>query len=451
MICPVSLSPIDRYCPIFPASEMADRPPHLRAAADFRKRLRQAHHDAAHDQGDAGQDAPEIEGVFGGRPVVVERQADLDSMIDRLRSAGTFAYDTEFVGEQTYEPQLCLIQIATDSELWLVDPMADLDLSAFWQLMSDPTLLKLVHAGEQDLEHCWRFGGAAPANVFDAQVAAGFVGLGYPVSLSRLVQEIVGVKLSKGFTFTDWMQRPLSQSQLRYAADDVRYLHAVIAGLQELLGDSPQATWVEQECAARCVDSNPISSADELWQRVRGSDSLDGKGVNILRRLVAWRDAAARKADVPARSFLRDELLIGICKVFPKNRDRLSSIKHMPRPVVDQFGDMLLNMVVEGLKDPVVGPATTESLDPSLRQKSRADSLWVAAQAICAGQQLDPGVVMNRQDVADLDAAIGEGKNPAPLRLMTGWRGVAVGHKLVELLTAGKSMTMSFDQRLNLK
>ncbi|HUC83566.1 MAG TPA: ribonuclease D, partial [Candidatus Acidoferrales bacterium] len=186
-------------------------------------------------------------------PQIILSPPDLSALLDRLRAAGSFAYDSEFIGELTYLPQLCLIQVATASEVALIDPLAGLDVTAFWELVADPVVEKIVHAGDQDVEPVFRHAGKPPANIFDTQIAAGFVALPYPLALAKLVHEMTGARLGKSLTFTHWDQRPLSNHQLRYAADDVRYLPAVGAELRKRLTANGHLAWAIEECGQLSV------------------------------------------------------------------------------------------------------------------------------------------------------------------------------------------------------
>src|SRR5207248_4667693 len=182
---------------------------------DYRARS----HESAHAQ-DEGKPAtiPELPLVARNQPALVSTESEVGELIDHLRAEGRFAYDSEFIGELTYHPKICVIQVATASRVALIDALAGLDLKPFWELIADPSLEKIVHAGQQDLEPVFRFLNRPPANIFDTQLAAGFVGLSYPAGLSKLVRELLGVHLGKGFTFTHWDHRPLTNEQLRYAA-----------------------------------------------------------------------------------------------------------------------------------------------------------------------------------------------------------------------------------------
>ena len=181
--------------------------------------------------------------IYWGEAKLITAQGDFAGLIERLRAAGSFAYDSEFIGELTYLPKLCLIQVATTTEVSLIDPMVGLDLTAFWELIADGSVEKVTHAGQQDLEPVIRHINRPGQNVFDTQIASGFVGMAYPVSLSKLVRELVGPRLGKGLTFSHWDQRPLSAQQLKYAANDVRYLPAIRVELGRRLDALGHTAW----------------------------------------------------------------------------------------------------------------------------------------------------------------------------------------------------------------
>ena len=230
-----------------------------RRAAYSRSMHRARSHESAHAEGPLPETKiPQHPLIPRNAAELVATQEGLKAAIDELRAAGRFAYDSEFIGELTYRPKLCLIQVSSAQRVSLIDPLADLDLSQFWELICDPSIQKIVHAGEQDVEPVVRHIGKSPANLFDTQIAAGFAGLSYPIALSRLVLEICGAKLGKGATFTHWDQRPLSPMQLRYAADDVRYLPAVHEAISQKLEALGHVEWNREECDAMCDASQYV-------------------------------------------------------------------------------------------------------------------------------------------------------------------------------------------------
>src|SRR5687767_12025626 len=225
---------------------------HARRARYARSHHRAQSHDTAHDAGHDHEPAPKVTHPLApkGHAALITTADALRELVERLRGAGSFAYDSEFIGELTYVPKLCLVQVATSQEIALIDPLASggIDLTPFWELVCEPSVEKIVHAGQQDVEPVVRLLKREPANIFDTQVAAGFAGLAYPVALSKLVQELTGARLGKGLTFTHWDQRPLSAMQLRYAADDVRYLIAARDELGKRLEPLPHhLEWARRE------------------------------------------------------------------------------------------------------------------------------------------------------------------------------------------------------------
>src|SRR5687768_985915 len=256
--------------------------------ADHRSR---SHASAHSDEPLPPDNTPDLPLVPKGPAPLLGTDAELLELIEHLHAAKRFAYDSEFIGELTYHPKLCVLQIATAKRVALIDPQAEVDLAPFWDVLADESVEKIVHAGEQDIEPVHRLIGRRCANVFDTQISAGFVGLSYPVSLSKLVGEITGAKLPKGLTFTHWDQRPLSPMQLRYAADDVRYLPAVRDALGKRLDELGHARWAEEECDALCDPARYAFDPDADFLRLRGARSLTAVGLSVLRELMIWRDA----------------------------------------------------------------------------------------------------------------------------------------------------------------
>jgi ribonuclease D len=409
-------------------------------AKHFRQRHREQSHQDAHAEPPQHIDLPVVEGVPPGKALLIESDQQLADFLHHIRAVGCFAFDTEFIGELSYKPQLCLVQIGTHQQMALVDPLKGVDLTPIFHLICDPAFRKFVHAGEQDMTHVWRATGQCPQNVIDTQVAAGFIGLSFPASLTKLVQEFTGIKLQKGFTFTDWSVRPLSAAQLRYAADDVRYLPLIVSQIEKRLLEVGRGDWARAECDARCLAGKPNDNPATAWQKVRGGASLDARGLRILQALAEWREAAAQASDVPARTYVKDEVLIDLSRQPPKSRDRLLNVKHMPRPVVEYHGERILALVIKALtaKD---GPAVAEAApEPTLSDKFRHDSMWAAAQLICSGQRLDPALVTSRQDVVDFDRLLQTRADTSQHNIMQGWRKEALGQRLLNLI-AGEPIT----------
>ena len=429
-----------------PADPPAAAPKKDRSRFAWRSQHRSKSHADAHDSATetvhpAESDHPLI--PRGAAPLI-STDADLAALIARLRAAGRFAYDSEFIGELSYHAKLCVLQVASASEVALIDPLADLNLMPFWELLVDPAVEKVVHAGSQDIEPVVRHTGRGPANVFDTQIAAGFVGFPYPVSLSKLVQQFTGVRLGKGLTFTHWDQRPLSAQQLRYAADDVRYLPLLHAELSKRLSAAGHLDWSRQECELMCEPTQYRFDPDVQWQRIKGAGTLDAKHAGVLRQLVIWRNQAARDHDVPPRAFLKDEILIDMSRTPIRSADKLQRVKGLPRPVEMQYGQAIVELTAKGLAEPPKNMPDSGFQEPSPVDKFKGDALLSAAQSIGFAKQIDPGLVGSRADFAELFYRLRDGAAFEDLKVMTGWRRQAIGDDLVALYRGQKTFAFKW-------
>ena len=413
----------------------AGKPRNDKSRFAWRSAHRDRAHADAHDYGPGHEPTAVGEHplVPRGHAALITTDADLAALIGRLRAAGVFAYDSEFIGELSYHPKLCLVQVASATEVALVDPIADVDLKPFWELLADPAVEKIVHAGPQDVEPVVRHLGRGACNVFDTQIAAGLAGFPYPVSLGKLTLELTGAKLGKGLTFTHWDQRPLSNQQLRYAADDVRYLPRLHADLKARLERAGHLAWAIEECDGMCQPALYRFDPDVQWLRIKGGGSLDAKHAGVLRQLVIWRDQAARETDVPPRAFLKDEILVDMARSPIRSVDKLERVKGLPRPVEAQHGEAIVAATNRGLTDPPTNMPEVNSQEPPPTDKYKADALRAAAQAIGFAKGIDPALVGSRADFTELFYRLRDGVAPDDLRVMTGWRRAAIGDDVVAL------------------
>lgn len=424
--------------------------------AAYRAARRQAHHADAHaGDAQAASEPAHGPGLLSDRhaPLVcrapgrlLTRTGEVRELVNRLHAAGRFAYDSEFIGELSYAPKLCLIQVATPTEIALIDPLAGPDLTDFWRLLADPSVEKIVHAGQQDIEPVVRFIGAAAANLFDTQIAAGFAGLPYPVGLSKLLLELLGARIGKSMTFTQWDARPLSATQLRYAADDVRFLPALREELAQRVAARGHSEKAAAEFAALCEPSQYRFDPDRVMLRVKGSGSLTPNQLRVLRELVIWRDDAARQADVPARTYLKDEVLVDLARSPVRTKDKLAKVKNLPRPVIAEEGDAILAATARGLSAPPLTCLPDDrDVEPTPSQKFQADALWAACQSLCHAEGIDPQLVSSRQEIGRLVAAVAEGRPVPDLGLLRGWRKAFLGERALQLLAHGGELRVVWE------
>jgi len=403
-------------------------------------------HEQAHSQSSLHQQTRHHDHPLAcrDRPQLVTRQEELAELLQSLKSGGPFAYDSEFIGELTYLPKLCLIQAASSTRIALIDPLADLDLRPFWELVTDPSVEKIVHAGLQDVEPVFRALAKPPANLFDTQVAAGFAGLGYPLSLSKLVLALVGAKLGKGLTFSHWDRRPLTDYQLRYAADDVRYLPAVRHEIGKRLLNDRHAAWAKEESASLADPALYVFDPKTQWIKIRGAGALPPLNQAILRELTLWRDRAAQSEDVPPRSLARDEILLDMARSPIDAVEDLSRVRGLPRPVEAKYGAGIVQATQTAKSLPPDQWPDLPAYEPAPEEKFRADALFYAVQCLCAGQGIDPNLVTSRQEIGEFYRIHASGQSPEALRILRGWRRQAVGDRLLSLLNGQTPVTLQW-------
>jgi len=245
----------------------------------------------------------------------IDRPETLADAVARWQaSSADVALDTEFVFERTYRPRLGIIQLAVAGEIALIDGVRLGDLSALGPLLADPGRRKLLHSGSGDIPILRRACGVALHGLLDTQIAAAFAGLGPSLSYAALVKVLLGVELAKHETRTDWTRRPLSPDQLRYAAEDVEYMPALAAALEEQLRTLGRFEWALEDSAALAANDGDTPDPAGAWRRVKGLDRLNATSRAVARALAAWREREAERADVARPFLLRDETLLALAK-----------------------------------------------------------------------------------------------------------------------------------------
>lgn len=357
----------------------------------------------------------------------------LTSAVATLRDAPIIGFDTEFVGEATYEPVLCLLQVATAEAIFIIDPLTRLDLSEFWETLTAPGKELVALAARQELLFCLRYAGRLPGRLFDPQLAAGLVGYSYPLSHTNLVQRALGVRVNGGESFTDWRKRPLSARQLDYAADDVRYLLALREALLTRADELNRLDWVRNECEqlGRRVSE---SEAEDRWWRVSGAGSMDRRSLAVLREVWRWRDETARARDLPPRRVLGDDLLLAVVKRRPRTTHDLFALRGFERPNLRKSGAAIVAAVERGLTVP-------ESELPELMRRDDPPQVQVLGSLahilssnLAAEHQVDPALLATTADIQEfIRWRLGLTERP-PRQLSEGWRSTILGGPLTELL-----------------
>lgn len=354
-------------------------------------------------------------------------------MVSSVHAEQSVGLDTEFLREKTFRARLCLVQLAASKQVWIVDPTTA-GVAQIGDLLSDPAVEIVLHSGRQDLDLLVELTGKIPTNVFDVQVAAGFVGLGASLPYGRLVEEVRGVVLTKGEAYTDWCRRPLSASQLKYAADDVRYLPDLARDLKKRLADTGRTDWLAEEMAPfedpKSYDNDP----SDAWKRVSGRGSLSGRGLAVLRELAAWRERAAGERDIPRGWVVKDHVLVEIARRAPQSVEALQRLRGLVDKQISRWGGPIVTAVEAGrAADPIILPPA-----PPRAVLARARMLAGLADAVvrarCERAGVAPELATTRADLENLLMdSFAAPPDESRHRALRGWRKDVVGDAVVAL------------------
>jgi ribonuclease D len=339
---------------------------------------------------------------------------ELERACQRLAQHPFVTVDTEFLRETTYYPLLCVAQLASTEEAYVVDTLASgINLAPFFELMNDPNVLKVFHAARQDIEICWHRAATIPHPVFDTQVAAMVLGYGDSISYDQLVQRITGDVLDKSHRFTDWSRRPLAKAQIDYAASDVTHLRDVYLSLASDLERRGRIDWVLEEMTVLTSPDTYRFEPEHAWERLR-SRIRRPKELAVLMEVAAWREREAQSRDVPRGRVLKDDAIGDIAAHAPTTIEKLGALRSLPKGFErSKWGDAIVEAVKRGLAcDPKTlprlertrflgnGGATVELLKVLLRMTSERHG--VAAKVIATSEDLDRIAADDHADVGAL-------------------------------------------------
>jgi len=356
--------------------------------------------------------------------------AALEELLADARAAGRCALDTEFVWERTYAPVLCLVQVATPSRVAVVDPLRGAPLEPLAQLMSDADVVKVMHAAGADLAAFALHFDARAASVFDTQLAAGFAGYGGSLSLERMLDQTVKVKLKHAEGFTDWSKRPLTEAQVAYAADDVRHLLDAMDALERRLQSQGRERWAGEEMRRRFESGLLVQAPDEAWRRVAGRGKLRGEQLSALVAAAAWREQEARRRDMPTSWLIRDPTLVELARRRPQTPAQAAEVRGLQIKRGPQLDD-LLSVLSQAHGPP---PERTVELSAELRDRIKVVMPLASSvlQAACAEAGIASELVATRDDLESLIRVVAEGGEDHPL--LSGWRRELAGERLLRLL-----------------
>ena len=374
----------------------------------------------------------------------IRTQSDLSDYLESIRNAKRIDFDTEFITDSRYRTILCLVQVVTEFGPVLIDPLAVGDMIPFWNRLCDPQTLVTAHSARSEMEFCYKAIRRLPENLFDIQLAAAFVGIDYPASLKKLLNETLSIDLPKGETRTDWQARPLSLLQVEYALNDVLYLNRVADHLKAQLERMNRFSWFKEE--TRNYLTRMVSSfTDSKWQRIPGISKLDRRGLAIARELWYWREQKARQDRRNSFQILRNDVIIELAKLKTTDPNRLGELRSIHRRSDSaMYLEELPKIVGLGLNLP-------ESELPDFLPNLSYPNYSIASSCLLAilhneakKASIAPSILASLQDARET-VAYYAGTLPSNVtpRLLTGWRHELLG-SLPEEIVTGKQ-TISFD------
>jgi len=334
-----------------------------------------------------------------GEPELITDSKALDAFLEHAHAQPAMAFDTEFIGEESFRPRICLVQLATTERVALIDPFEIKSIKAVWELIASDKQLTIVHAGEQDVEAVRQAVGRQPACMVDTQVAASLVGLPWPSSLGTMIERLIGHRPAKAHTFTNWDARPLTPSQLRYAADDVRYLPLAWSLLEQELRQRGRLEWSMGESAEILAGELVFDPTRQVRRASRG-EPLRPAALTALREIILLRHDIARRVDLPPRAVISDAAAVEIVKRAPTSRTQLGAIRGLVRPILSAHADEILAALEKSKSLPPERHERAKLLDDA-SVRAEIDALWLALQAKCLAMGLAPNLVTSRSVFTD--------------------------------------------------
>jgi ribonuclease D len=369
------------------------------------------------------------------KPELIESSKQMDILLEQLKGEKLIAVDTEFFRETTYYPQLALVQIATDSLVACIDPLAFDARPALAGLLLDNDITKIFHSCSQDLEVLFYYLGAAPHAIYDTQIANALLTEHHQIGYAALVENELGTTLDKSQTRTNWLQRPLTQKQLQYAGDDVLYLYQLQHVLDEKLQKADRKTWFEEESKKLISDEKSFQvDRDNLWKRVKGATRLNRNKLAIAQAIAVWREQLAQQKNRTRRKILADDIVVELAFSAPEDisaleqylgnryhfnlqekQQLLEAIKMAVQMPSEQCPDNRFNTLDN------VQKTTLKNLQQLVNNK--AEELGIASAILSSRKELEQLILLHGNTQA------------TELSIMQGWRLQCIGQQLSDNLS----------------
>jgi ribonuclease D len=382
--------------------------------------------------------------------------ADVAASAEFARAKGRLGIDTEFMSEGRYRALLCLTQVAVEDSgeptgirTILIDGLdRSVDVRPLAQLLADPDVEIVLHAGRQDVAILRRAWETELTSVFDTQIAAGFVGESAQAGYANLLGSVLGLRVGKTASYTRWDARPLTAEQLSYAAEDVAHLLQLADEIQRRLRDTGRFEWAVEECR-RLEAATDERDPETAWERLPRVGQLDPQARAVAKRLAAWRERTAANEDRPVGQVLQDPPLLELAKRHPRNADALQQIRGIHPSFIKRRSVELLEAITAGLADPPIPRETRRG------HSDASDSPLIAlAEALLRARAMDAGLayelIASRSDLEQIISAARQSAPDPDVRTLSGWRRELVGSDLESLLTGRVAVAVGGSRRIEL-
>jgi len=361
---------------------------------------------------------------------LIQDQQALHTFCKEIAEKKWLALDTEFIREKTYYPKLCLIQVASDEHIACIDTLAIDDLSTLLEIIYSNKIVKVFHAASQDLEILFNLHGDVPTPIFDTQIAANALGYGDQLSYAHLVNEICNIDLDKSLSRTPWDRRPLTDEELNYAANDVKYLAKIYTLLKDNLAEIQRSHWVQNECTELSSPTRYKIDMETQWKSIKGFGKLSSAQLIVLKLLAAWREEKAMHRDIPRQWVLRDKVLRELAMHQPENKNKLLNLDG-----IEQIHESHIDAIIEHIQQAQLTPknewpSEIDAKPLSIEQRKLLKELQKLTRERAEELNVSPSLLANRKVLEKLI------RGRRDLHILQTWKKEVVGNDLVRLVEA---------------
>lgn len=365
--------------------------------------------------------------------MLIDTDQQFVAFLERCKKSPYIAIDTEFLREKTYYPKLCLLQMGIEGEIAIVDPFKIRNIAALADVLVDPHIVKIFHACSQDVEILYHETGVVPSPIFDTQIAAAVLGKTQQASYSSLVSQYCDVNLPKKDSFTDWSRRPLTESQIHYAADDVKYLPQIYYEMLAQLKKKNRLSWLDETFADLSKKEKYEIDPRARYKKLKRVNQLNARQQAAAREFAAWREMQAQRLNIPRKWVVSDEQIVEACRREARTLDELYMVRGMKESLKTSDARKVLAALVAGLDCP---QSELPDVRPKSKNESNVDVILDLMNALVrmrareheiAPQTLAPQAELLKLARGHYDES----------ELMQGWRYTLVGRDLQTLLEGG--------------